>query len=273
MELSFWQVDAFTNEILKGNPTAVFVLDAEISDDLMQNIAIEMNLSETAFILLQQNENPHLRWFTPMYEIDLCGHATLASAAVYLNKIYPSATSVTFDTKFVGPLTISKNDDILTMNFPLRPGETVDLSSIPDFILSSLSDTKPISAFQSRDIMLVYEDPNTIIEMKPDFHAWLDYKESIIVTAKSNDPKYDFISRCFCVADGTLEDPVTGSAHCTSAPYWSAVLQKTTLTAYQASKRGGILYLNIAENRLYIAGQCVIAESKCHGKQLLEDCA
>ena len=143
------------------------------------------------------------------------------------------------------------------MNFPSRPGDEIELKTIPDFVFNSLSSIKPIYARKSRDLMLVYENEKTIINMKPNFNNLLEYKNFIIVTAKSNNPKYDFISRFFCAGDGISEDPVTGSAHSTLAPYWSDQLNKTNLTAYQASKRGGELNLEIKGDRINITGQAI----------------
>ncbi|NRA74254.1 MAG: PhzF family phenazine biosynthesis protein [Rickettsiales bacterium] len=255
--MKFWQVDAFTNKIFSGNPAAVFILHKPIDDLLMQNIAAEMNLPETAFVLCLPDKNPYLRWFTPMCEIDLCGHATLSTAHIYFTEIDKTADSITFDTKFSGSLLVKKNGNFLTMHFPFRPGKKIDLKKIPQFVLSSLSKKQPLSAFKARDLMLVYDNEKTIFEMEPNFNALLDYKDFIIVTAKSNNPKYDFISRFFCPSDGILEDPVTGSAHCTLAPYWSQQLNKTKLIAYQASKRGGILNLELCINHLNITGQAI----------------
>lgn len=254
--MKFWQVDAFTNQPFQGNPAAVFVLDKPISDELMQKIAAEMNLSETAFILRRDNKNPLLRWFTPISEIDLCGHATLASAHIYLEVMYPQLKEVIFDTKFVGPLKVIQNVRDYTMDFPSRLGEKVDLHNIPTFILDALSKKQPIDAYQSRDLMLVYENEQTIREMEPDFSALSKHKSFIIVTAKASG-KYDFVSRFFCADDGIAEDPVTGSAHCTLAPYWAKKIDKTCLHAYQASKRGGELKLELVENRVYITGEVV----------------
>lgn len=256
-EFKFWQVDAFTNKAFKGNPAAVFVLEEPIEDELMQNIAIEMNLSETAFVLLRSGQNPYLRWFTPMYEIDLCGHATLASAQVYLSEINKTSDEVIFETKFVGPLRVSKNETSLTMNFPSRPGDEVELDSIPDFVLNSLSPIKPVYARKARDLMLVYDNEKAVLEMKPNFNALLECEDFIVVTARSSNPEYDFISRFFCASDSILEDPVTGSAHSTLAPYWSKQLNKTKLSAYQASKRGGLLSLDLQGDRLNITGQAI----------------
>ena len=256
-ELKFWQVDAFTNVAFKGNPAAVFILEEELNDNLMQNIAIEMNLSETAFVLLRPNQNPYLRWFTPMFEIDLCGHATLASAHVYFSQIMQSVDQITFDTKFAGPLTVNKNHNYLTMDFPSRPGKEIDLLSIPDYVKKNLSAVDPIHARKSRDLMLVYKDEETILNMNPNFNELMNYDDFIIVTAKSKSVDYDFISRFFCASDGISEDPVTGSAHCTLTPYWSFQLNTKHLKAFQASKRGGYLDLEIINDRINISGETV----------------
>lgn len=263
--MKFWQVDAFTHTPFKGNPAAVFVLDAPLDDTLMLNIAKEMNLSETAFILRRAGENPLLRWFTPVEEIDLCGHATLASAHIYMSEIDPDCTSITFDTVYAGALTVIKNQDTYTMDFPARAGEAVALDDIPDFILDALSDTRPIAAYKSRDLMLVYDDEATIRDMQPDYGQLKKHKDFIIVTSPKimvtgqgdTDTDYDFVSRFFCADDGIDEDPVTGSAHCTLAPYWAQRLGKNTLQAYQASARGGALGLDVTTDRIHITGPAI----------------
>lgn len=256
--IAFWQVDAFTKEAFKGNPAAVCLLTETISDELMQNIALEMNLSETAFILPRKAQHPLLRWFTPGYEIDLCGHATLASASIYLNEIYPNLNEVIFDTKLAGQLTVTKNKDDYTMNFPARPGKAIDLSAIPSDVITALNSlVKPIAAYQARDMMLVYDNEQVIHDFEPDFMT-LKKHGKIIVTAKSNNKPYDFISRFFCSDIGKNEDPVTGSAHCTLAPYWSEQLGKTSMLAYQASDRGGEIAIEIAENnRINLSGNAI----------------
>jgi len=256
--LNFWQVDAFTNQPFEGNPAAVFVLSEELDDALMQNIAIEMNLSETAFVLLREGHNPVLRWFTPMKEIDLCGHATLATAHIIMTEIEPDLKEVTFDTKFVGALKVEKISKGYQMDFPSRLGEKQEIADIPSYVLDALTtEAKPHTAYKSRDLMLVYSDEQTIHSIAPDFNALHNYKDFIIITAKSNNSKYDFISRFFCADDGISEDPVTGSAHCTLGPYWSDQLGKTDLKAFQASRRGGEIGLKIMENRVLVIGEAV----------------
>ena len=256
-ELKFWQVDAFTDEPYRGNPAAIFILDKIIEDELMLKIAKEMNLSETAFLLLRPDSNPYLRWFTPMFEIDLCGHATLATAHVCFTELKSFDSEIIFDTKYAGPLKVLNNKNNLTMDFPSRPGKIVRFDDIPNFVYRALSDTNPVFVKKARDLMLVYEDENTVLNMKPDFNSLLNYDGFIITTAKSQNPNYDFISRFFCATDGILEDPVTGSAHSTLTPYWSELLNKKHLRAYQASERGGFLDLKMNDNRVDISGNAV----------------
>ncbi|MAY98958.1 MAG: isomerase [Micavibrio sp.] len=261
-EIKIWQVDSFAKEAFKGNPAAVCVLREELSDALMQNIAIENNLSETAFILMRDGKAPLLRWFTPMFEIDLCGHATLAAAHIYLSELEQSADEVEFDTKFVGPLKVVKkagsNTDNYVMNFPSRAGDEVGVEEIPAFVLDALSTKKPVEARQSRDLMLVYECEDDIRAIDPDFQTLAQYKDFIIVTAPSDDPQYDFVSRFFCADDGIAEDPVTGSAHCTLAPYWAQRSGKKKMLAHQISKRGGVLDIEIIDgDRVLIGGDAV----------------
>jgi PhzF family phenazine biosynthesis protein len=254
--MRFWQVDAFTKEPFKGNPAAVFVLQEPLTDEHMQNITIEKNLAETAFVLERKGQHPLLRWFTSIGEIDLCGHATMASAHIYLNEIHPNLNEVTFDTKVAGPLKVTQLDGGYTMDFPSRPGEAVDVKSVPAFVLDALTSARPVEARQARDLMLVYEEEKTVRTLEPDLRALAKFEPRIIVTAKSAAP-YDFISRFFCARDAVPEDPVTGSAHCTSAPYWAKKLGKNKLKAYQASPRGGELLLEVTPERVYISGHAV----------------
>ena len=256
-KLNFWQVDAFANEMFKGNPAAVFILDEMLEDSFMQNVASEMNLSETAFVQILAGQNPLLRWFTPLMEVELCGHATLASAHVLFNEIYPDLDSVTFDTKLVGPLIVEKDANLLTLNFPSRPGKPMDLGDVPEFIIEALGGTRPSGAFDASDLMLVYDSDEDVKKMTPDFNALTAYDRAVIVTARSTDARYDFISRLFSVYDGILEDPVTGSAHCTLAPYWAKILEKNKLSAFQASKRGGELLVELKNNQVLISGESV----------------
>ena len=256
--LKFWQVDSFTTKPFKGNPAAVFVLYEELEDQLLQDIALEMNLSETAFILIRNNHLPLLRWFTPTCEIDLCGHATLAAAHIYLTELYSNLTEVTFNTKFVGNLSVELNGLQYKMNFPSRLGEKKDIKMISNDVLEGLGTAaSPFEIYEARDLMLVYENDHLIYNMKPDFQRLAKYDKFIIVTALSSEKKYDFVSRFFCAGIGIPEDPVTGSAHCTLTPYWAGRLNKNCMTAYQASKRGGELSLELAGERVFISGNAV----------------
>ncbi|HEY9886044.1 MAG TPA: PhzF family phenazine biosynthesis protein [Vampirovibrionales bacterium] len=263
MTLKFWQVDAFATKLFGGNPAAVFILEEELSEDLMQNIAAEMNLSETAFVLLRSDsEPPLLRWFTPKAEIDLCGHATLASAHILFNEaskyLGVSSNIIRFDTQFVGPLCVKRLEDSrYEMCFPSRRGEKQQIDEIPSVVMQGLASlSKPVEAFKSRDLMLVYDNEKAVFEMKPNFHILEQYEGFIIVTAPSSG-QYDFISRFFCAGDGIAEDPVTGSAHCTLAPYWAKRLSKNQLLAYQASERGGVLNVKDCGENVLIAGQAI----------------
>jgi len=255
--LKFWHVDAFTEQPFTGNPAAIFVLDEPLDDAFMQSMAIEMNLSETAYILLRDGHNPLLRWFTPTFEVDLCGHATLASAHILMTEINPELDQVTFDTKWVGPLTVKKANGLYCMNFPSRLGEEIDVQTIPKYVLDAISGDEPHTAYQARDIMLVYKNDQTVIQSQPNFSALQNYDQHLIITAPSSDTDHDFVSR-FIVADaGISEDPVTGSAHCTLTPYWAKTLGKAQMTAYQASKRGGTLYLEDLDDRVQISGKAI----------------
>ncbi len=250
-----YQVDAFTSQTFGGNPAAVVPLDAWLPDDVMQNIAIENNLSETAFFV-PDGDDYFLRWFTPTYEIDLCGHATLATSHVILNELYPDRDTVIFKTNVAGDLTVTKDGDFLKMDFPCRPGEKIDIDDVPPIVYESMNSPKPIEAYKARDLMLVYDDEDFVRNAKVDFSKLIKYPDAVIITSKTKDKNYDFISRFFCPYDmGIPEDPVTGSAHCTLAPYWSEKLNKVKLSARQVSERGGDLSLELKDDRVYISGE------------------
>ena len=258
--LPFWHVDAFTKRPFAGNPAAVFLLREVLSDALLQRIAIEMNQSETAFVLLRGDaDRPLLRWFTTSAEIDLCGHATLAAAHVYLNENgLGGGEEVTFDTVFVGPLRVLRQGEDYIMDFPARPGNEVTLDTVPISVINALGPIQPVAAFQARDLMLVYPTEQAVRDIAPDMSVLCNHTCMVIVTAQcTSDSKYDFISRFFCPQDSVQEDPVTGSAHCTLAPYWAARLGKRKLFAFQASARGGELALELVTDRLFITGQAV----------------
>lgn len=255
MDLDIYQVDAFADTVFGGNPAAVIPMNEWLPDATLLSIAIENNLSETAYFI-ETPEGPYLRWFTPSYEVDLCGHATLASAYVYLFLLHPDKNSVTFKTNVAGDLTITKDGDRLTMNFPQRAGDEIDVKDVPEFVLDALSPVRPVAARKARDLMLIYEDEQTVRDIAPDFSALKQYKPWISITAPSK--THDFVSRFFCSDDSLLEDPVTGSAHCTLAPYWGERLGKTKLRGYQASARGGEVLCELKDGRVFMTGKATL---------------
>ena len=254
--MKFWQVDAFTNKAFKGNPAAIFVVQKALDDAFMQAIAEELNLSETAFVEIKDGQNPYLRWFTPTEEIDLCGHATLASAHIFFSEIDPKLKSITFDTKVSGPLTVTKKDSNYTMQFPILEGKQMELESVNEHVITALKGTSIIEAYDSFCLMLVLDSEDAVRKLKPNKTLLELYKKPIVVTAASSG-EYDFISRFFSYHDGCSEDPVTGSSHCVLTPYWSKKLKKKILKTYQASNRGGELSLEILNSNVLISGQAI----------------
>jgi len=251
MKIPMYQVDAFTEELFKGNPAAVCILDYWIDEKIMQSIAVENNLSETAFCVAN-DDLCELRWFTPEGEIDLCGHATLATAYIMFNHIGYSGKEIKFTTKS-GILKVSKDKDVLTMVFPAREGIS---TCITDQLVKGLG-KRPKELYKSRDLMAVYETEEEIKNMSPDFEALKALDAfGIIVTAKGSEA--DFVSRYFAPAAGIAEDPVTGSSHCTLVPYWSKVLGKKKLLAHQLSKRSGILQCEDMGDKVTISGTGVL---------------
>jgi PhzF family phenazine biosynthesis protein len=253
-QLPLYQVDAFTNEPFKGNPAAVCLLDEARPEDWMRALAAEMNLSETAFVL-PQGEEFNLRWFTPTVEMDLCGHATLASAhTLWEAGIVAPERQIRFRTRS-GLLTISRQHDWIEMDFPSRPWRSVAEN---EGVIDAIG-AVPEEVYQSGDnLLFLYESEKTIRNLKPNFSALKTYEyHGVIVTSPADAPQYDFVSRFFAPAIGVDEDPVTGSSHCTLAPFWSERLRKTTMTAAQVSRRGGVLKLRASAERVYISGQAV----------------
>jgi len=251
-----YQVDAFTNKTFGGNPAAVVPLDTWLPDEVMQNIAIENNLSETAFFI-PTDKGFHLRWFTPTYEIDLCGHATLATSHVILNELYPERNSVIFETNVSGDLIVTKSQEGLEMDFPSLDMESVALNDIPQAVLEGLHhpDILEANISQNKKLVLLLKNEQAVRALKPNYSILLGYPSSVIATAPSDNAKYDFISRYFCAYDFSIqEDPVTGSAHCLLVPYWAEKLNKTKLNAFQASKRGGELFCELKGDRVFIKG-------------------
>ncbi|MFC2107803.1 PhzF family phenazine biosynthesis protein [Bacteroidota bacterium] len=257
MNIPIYQVDAFSDTPFGGNPAAVCILDSWLADDVMQKIGQENNLSETAFIVRKSNAEYEIRWFTPSTEINLCGHATLASAYVVFHFIDKNIDKVSFNSKS-GVLSVDKNDDILTLDFPSTPPKE---DEVPLVLIKALG-VIPEAAFSSRDLLVVVKDEETVRSLNPDFNLLkeLDYI-GIIVTAKGDNS--DFVSRFFAPNVGINEDPVTGSAHTTLIPFWAEKLNKSILHAYQVSSRKGELWCELKGDRVKIAGKaCLILQGE-----------
>lgn len=255
MELTMYQVDAFTSEPFKGNPAAVCLLEQPKDDSWMQAVAYEMNLSETAF-LLPENDGYRLRWFTPKTEVKLCGHATLASAHVlYTEKLLPADREARFYT-LSGLLTAAYEEStgLIELNFPAALPSACE---IPAGLLEALP-VKPLFIGRVNDDYLVeVATEEEVRSVAPDYPRLAQIVRGAIVTATAVAKDYDFISRFFAPVEGINEDPVTGSAHCKLAPYWQAKLKKDRFTAYQASERGGYLELLMEGDRVRIGGKAV----------------
>ncbi len=245
-------VDAFTDKPFAGNPAAVCVMDSWPSEASMMKLAMENNLSETAFIV-KEEEGYHLRWFTPGKEVELCGHATLASSFVILNYVEPESTSVSFNT-MSGMLTVTRKGDLYEMDFP-----TYELKEIPvTDDMEKAFGVRPVKAVLGLDLVCVFETEEQVREMTPDQNL-LTKIEGRIQNATAAGSEVDCVSRSFCPKLTIAEDPVCGSAHCQIADYWSQVLGKKEILAYQASRRGGYLYCELKENgRIAISGKAAL---------------
>lgn len=266
MMLPLYQIDAFTDRVFGGNPAAVVPLASWLPDALLQRIAAENNLSETAFFVPQEDAGNHfhLRWFTPTNEIDLCGHATLAAAHVLFHELGNGAPEIRF-TSAGGELVVRRDGDLLELDFPARPATPAsgDLKVIDALGLHGVR----ASMLKSRDLLVVLESEADVRALRPDFPALceMDYF-GVCVTAPGDD--VDFVSRFFAPRQGINEDPVTGSAHCTLTPFWAERLGRNELIARQVSARGGDLRCRLDGDRVRIAG-----ESRCYlrGKIVLEN--
>ena len=250
MKIPIYQIDAFANEVFRGNPAAVCPMDRWLDDAQLQAIAAENNLAETAYFVCQ-GEAYDLRWFTPQQEVDLCGHATLASAYVFFHYLKPETKTVTFNSQS-GPLYVTREGDLLCMDFPARAPVTCSVSET----LAGALGKAPREILCSRDYLAIYDSEEEVRALQPDFEKLktLD-RLGVIVTAPGKTA--DFVSRFFAPGAGVPEDPVTGSAHCTLTPYWARRLEKTKLRAFQVSTRGGELFCELRGNRVLIAGYCV----------------
>ncbi|MBP1648174.1 MAG: phenazine biosynthesis protein PhzF family [Bacteroidetes bacterium] len=257
MSIPIFQVDAFTHELFKGNPAAVCVLNEQRDLAWMQEVAAEMNLSETAFLLPQRDGSFSIRWCTPTVEVDLCGHATLASSHVIFETgmVEPDA-QIRFESRS-GPLGARRSGHWIELDFPACPESAIE----PPPELALALGIKPKYAGKNVDDYLVMVDSERIVrEMRPDF-ARLKQSATkgrgVIVTAAADTPGFDFISRFFAPGVGIDEDPVTGSAHCCLGPFWMERLHKSEFTAYQASPRGGIVRVRVAGDRVVLGGEAV----------------
>ena len=245
-------VDAFTNAPFAENPAAVCVMDSWPSEESMMKLAMENNLSETAF-LVKEEKGYHLRWFTPGTEVELCGHATLASSFVVLNYYEPDSDEVKFNT-LSGELTVHRNGNLYEMNFP-----TYELKEIPvTDAMEKAFGARPVKAVLGLDLVCVFDSEDTVRNMEPD-QTLLAQIEGRIQNATAKGKEVDCVSRSFCPKLSIAEDPVCGSAHCQIADYWSNELNKKEIYAYQASKRGGYLHCTIEkEKRITISGEAAL---------------
>lgn len=257
MKLPIFTVDAFTNEPFKGNPAAVCLLKEEIPTSLMQSIAFELNLAETAFVLKEKDSDAYsLRWMTPVSEVDLCGHATLASSHIMWQEgVVKKDETINFNTRS-GLLTCKYNNGKITLDFPAIPQKKIDY---PPELIDAIGGAKPRYVGMTKwNYIIELDSESDIRNLKPDFNMMLKLPGwGTIITAKADMEGYDFVSRFFAPEKGIQEDPVTGSAHCALAPYWQSRLGKNTFKAFQASERGGTLDIVIEGDRVYLTGEGV----------------
>jgi PhzF family phenazine biosynthesis protein len=252
--ISLYHVDAFAGKPFEGNPAAVCLLNDEMPGAWMQSVAAEMNLAETAFVRRVENQF-ELRWFTPSIEVDLCGHATLASAHIlWTEQLVPKGEPIRFQTRS-GILTCEQTADAIQLDFPATPASPAEP---PAGLIEALG-VRPSFVGQTKfDKFLLLDSEGSVRGLKPDFAALARIPgRGVIVTSRSSDFRFDFISRFFAPALGVNEDPVTGSAHCALAPFWSERLGKSAMTAFQASPRGGIVHVRIAGDRVFLSGKAV----------------
>jgi PhzF family phenazine biosynthesis protein len=254
MSQPIYQVDSFTNRPFAGNPAGVCILAQPREDAWMQHVACEMNLSETAF-LLQQEDGYNLRWFTPAVEVDLCGHATLASAHIlWETGALPPDQQARFYTRS-GLLTADRRGEWIEMDFPAKPEEPADA---PDEVLEALGVPAKYIGRSQFDLLVELDSEDVVRAVKPNFGLLERVPvRGVIVTSRSDSGEYDFVSRFFAPAVGVNEDPVTGSAHCCLSPFWSKRLGRNELVGYQASARGGVVRVRLEGDRVRIGGQAV----------------
>jgi PhzF family phenazine biosynthesis protein len=253
MRLPIYQVDAFADKLFGGNPAAICPLPEWLPDATMQAIAAENNLAETAFFV-REGADYALRWFTPAVEVDLCGHATLASAHIVFSFLEPKRQSVNFQTLKAGTLSVARHADLLVMDFPARPPAPVEA---PAGLLAALGG-KPREVHKARDHLVVYGSAAEVLALTPDFGALGKVDCWAAIVTAPGDNGVDFVSRFFAPPQGIDEDPATGSSHCTLVPYWAKRLAKTELEARQLSRRGGALRCAMRGDRVSIGGRAVL---------------
>lgn len=252
LTIPIYQVDAFSDKLFGGNPAAICPLKEWLPAPQMQKIAAENNLAETAFFI-PQGKDYELRWFTPESEVDLCGHATLATAHVLFTQLNFEGDTIHFHTLKAGTLTVSRKDDLYTLDFPSRAPQSCE---VPEGLIEALGGIKPVEILRSRDYFIVYETEADVLALNPNFAA-LSRIESLgfVVTAPGDNS--DFVSRFFAPSAGIDEDPVTGSSHCNLIPYWADRLGKFKLHAYQVSARRGELWCEHKGDRVLMSGKAV----------------
>lgn len=252
MRTPIFQVDAFATRPFAGNPAAVMPMDAFLADTTLQAIAAENNLSETAF-LVPDGGNYRLRWFTPATEVPLCGHATLASAAVIMERVEPGRTQVVFHSAS-GALTVNRVGAGYRMDFPARPSERIPP---PPGLIEALGTVPGEVSVNAFNYLALLENPQALIELAPDMAAIARLDRPGVIVTAPGDAQFDFLSRYFAPAKGIPEDPVTGAAHCTLTPYWANRLGKTSFRAFQSSPRGGEVLCRLKGDRVELEGCCV----------------
>ncbi len=250
----FLVVDAFTDRAFAGNPAAVYVLPSWPANDWLQNVAREMNHAETAFLVKNQ-DGFDLRWFTPKAEVDLCGHATLASAhALWEQDLAPPSGELRFSSRS-GILKAARRGDLIELDFPVKPEQQAEP---PADLLAALGEPAVYVGRNQFDYLVAVKSESALRNLKPDMKRLSTLPvRGVIVTTRSDNPPYDFVSRFFAPAVGVDEDPVTGSAHCCLADYWRKQFNKTEFLAYQASPRGGVVRIRIAGDRVFLGGKAV----------------
>lgn len=253
-EIPIYQVDAFSESVFGGNPAAVCPLETWLDDDTMQRVAAENNLSETAFLVRREDGDFDLRWFTPVVEVDLCGHATLASGRVVLEHLEPGRETVSFHTRS-GRLRVATEGDRLVLDLPARPPRPTATPTLDD--LAEALGARPVEVVAARDAIAIFETQADVASLVPDM-ARVAALDAFAVAATAPGDEFDFVSRFFAPARGVAEDPVTGSAHASLVPFWAGRLGKRSLVARQISARGGTLWCRLEGERVVLAGHSAL---------------